>query len=445
MSARDTLSQLQSAQELDQRGSARWSVATRLLFRFCLVYFGLYCLSTQVLQGLIPFSSLEVPDPATRWPVGAIVTWVAVHVFGVKTELVYFSGSGDKTFDWVYAFCLLIFSLLVIALWSLVDRKRQNYIALDKWFRVFLRFCLAGQMFGYGLVKMVPLQMPFPPLTRLIEPFGHFSPMGVLWYSIGAAPAYEIFAGCAELLGGVLLVFPRTVTLGALICLADLTQVFVLNMTYDVPVKLFSFHLVLICLVLLAPDFRRLGRFFFSTRSVEASGRPPLFASAGRNRIALAVQLAFGLLLVCGNAYGSWTAWHEYGGGKTKSPFYGIWEISELTIDGQIKPPLLTDNERWRRAIFEVPSRMAFQRMDDSLARYATGIDVQQGTLTFTKDTDKNWKAEFTFQRPSPTDLLLDGEMDQHQVHMRLELLDAQKFLLLSRGFHWIQEYPFNR
>ena len=76
--------------------------------------------------------------------------------------------------------------------------------------------------------------------------------MGVLWSSIGSSPAYESFAGCAELLGGILLIVPRTTTLGALVCLADMTQVFMLNMTYDVPVKLLSFHLILLSLFLLA-------------------------------------------------------------------------------------------------------------------------------------------------------------------------------------------------
>jgi hypothetical protein len=52
------------------------------------------------------------------------------------------------------------------------------------------------------------------------------------------SPAYESFTGTVELLGGVLLFFPRTTLLGALICLIGAGEVFVLNLTYDVPVKL---------------------------------------------------------------------------------------------------------------------------------------------------------------------------------------------------------------
>ena len=66
-------------------------------------------------------------------------------------------------------------------------------------------------------------------------------------------------------------------------------------------------------------------------------------------------------------------------------------------------------------------------------------------TLVLTKGSDKNWKATFTFQRPTPNRLTLDGEMDGRKTQMQLQLVDRTKFLLLSRGFHWIQEYPLNR
>jgi hypothetical protein len=158
----------------------RWSAATRVAFRFCFVYFSLYCLLTQILTSLVPLPNVDVPDPSTLWPTRQIVTWMAVHLFGVTKPLVYFSGSGDKTFDWVLLFCMLVVSVIATAIWSVLDRKRENYVTLYKWFRLAIRICLAGQMFVYGWAKAVPLQMPFPYLTKLVEPYGNFSPMGVL-------------------------------------------------------------------------------------------------------------------------------------------------------------------------------------------------------------------------------------------------------------------------
>lgn len=85
-----------------------WSFASRVAFHFCCIYFGLFCLTTQILGGLFPIPQVEIPDPAAFPPIRGIVIWAAVHVFGARRQLVYTgSGSGDKTFDWVLAFSLL--------------------------------------------------------------------------------------------------------------------------------------------------------------------------------------------------------------------------------------------------------------------------------------------------------------------------------------------------
>jgi hypothetical protein len=254
-----------------------------------------------------------------------------------------------------------------------------------------------------------------------------------------------MFAGTAEMLGGILLIIPRTAMLGALVCVADMTQVFMLNMTYDVPVKLFSFHLLLMALFLLTPEFHRLADFFFHNRNVMPSTQPQLFKMRRANLIAIVAQIVFGLWMVGTAAYGGWGDWHTYGAGRPKSPLYGIWNVDELSIDGQIRSPLLNDYDRWRRVIFDFPEWMAFQRMDDSFVGCSASINVNDNTLVLKKSSDKNFKGNFTFQRPAPDQLILDGEMGDHKTHMQLHLVDRGKFLLVNRGFHWIQEYPYNR
>jgi hypothetical protein len=115
-----------------------------------------------------------------------------------------------------------------------------------------------------------------------------------------------------------------------------------------------------------------------------------------------------------------------------------------MSIDEQPRPPLLTDSARWRRAIFDFPEGMAFQRLDDSFARYVASVNLPERTLALTKRGDKNWKANFTFQQAGDR-LILDGRMDNHQVHMELQLMDRNSFRLVSRGFHWAQTSPFGR
>ena len=86
--------------------------------------------------------------------------------------------------------------------------------------------------------------------------------MGLLWTFTGASKPYEIIVGSAELIAGFLLIFPRTASFGACIAIVDMLQVFILNMCYDVPVKQYSFHLMISGIILLAPwNFTRWQTF----------------------------------------------------------------------------------------------------------------------------------------------------------------------------------------
>jgi hypothetical protein len=440
------LPQTEPTQSQLQLNIPRWNSAVQIAFRFSMVYLGLYCYATEILPGLFSATGgpgAVMPDGATLWPLRPVIFWTAAHIFHVNAPLSFDinSGSSDCMFGWVMTFCLLMIATVATVVWSLLDRNRENYAGLHKWFWLFVRFALAGRMITYGMVKVIPVQMRYPSLTRLVQPFGTYSPFGVLINSIGAAPAYEIFTGCAMVAGGLLLIVPRTTTFGALISLAAMIQVFMLTMTYDVIAKLLAFNLILLCCFLLAPDVPRLVRFLLLNRATSPSTQVQLFRSVRANRIALAAQIILGLWLV--GVYGnqSWGYWNTVGGGRPLPPLYGIWEVKQMSIDEQPRPPLLTDSTRWRRAIFDYPGRMAFQRLDDSFAPYGASINLPNRTLALTKKDDKNWKASFTFQRPAEDRLILDGRMDNRQVHMELQLTDRNSFLLVSRGFHWIQEF----
>jgi hypothetical protein len=263
-----------------------------------------------------------------------------------------------------------------------------------------------------------------------------------LWASIGASRPYEMFTGFAELTAGVLLFVPRLATLGALLCLADVIEIFALNMTYDVPVKLFSFHLILMSLVLLAPDASRLANVLVFDRTAGPSTQPPLVRSHRGMRIAVIAQLVFGAYLLGMSLYFGAQRWKQFGGGVPKSPLYGIWNVDEMSIDGVIRPPLLTDHDRWRRVTFQTPTTSSFHRMDDTFVTSTAKIDMDGRRLSLKSPT---WSATFAVEQPSADRLILDGDMNGRAMRMQLHLVDRESFLLVNRGFQWIQEYPLNR
>src|ERR1041385_4804177 len=170
-------------------------------------------------------------------------------------------------------------------------------------------------------------------------------------------------------------------------------QVWILNMIYDVGLKQLSFHLILIALLILAPDLRRLINLLVLDRPAPASSVPPLFNLPRAKRIALWSQLAFGAYLL---AMFTSVSLHYYsadgGPGAPKSPLYGIWSVDELAVDGEARPVALNDyDRRWRRVIFDTPESLIVQRIDDSLAHYGATVDTAARTLSLRKGTSQLW------------------------------------------------------
>jgi hypothetical protein len=368
-----------------------------------------------------------------------LVTWVARHVFQVDVTLLA-NGSGDSTFNYVQLFCFLVLAATATLVWSLLDRKRRNYARLHEWLRVLVRLSLATAMVTYGGIKLIPTQFPAPPLDRLLQPFGDASPMGLLWTFIGASKAYQSFSGAAEMLGGLLLIGRRTTLLGALVSIGVVGNVVMLNFSYDVPVKLYSAHLFLMAVFLVAPDLRRLADFFLFNRTPAPAETRPLFRRVWLNRVVMACCAAL-VLYTAGEAlYYSYQSLIA-----PKSPLYGIWNVEEVVIDGQAQRAPALDESRWRRVVFDSPSRLAIQLANQHRIRYNLNLNPQKRLLELTKREDPKWKSTLSYERLGADRLVLAGKLDGRQVRVSLRLDAKPDFLLVNRGFHWINEYPFNR
>ncbi|GGL34811.1 DoxX family protein [Nocardia jinanensis] len=428
----------------------RWPWPARFAFRFGVVYCLLFCVMIgQVLFVFTGFVHRFLPDTAPMWPLlgtEPLLKWVGQTVFGVDVQLNRLSGSGDQAIIWVMVFSALVVAVAAAVLWSVLDRRRLAYPRAAAWFLTGLRLCVAGQMLFYGIAKAVPTQMPPPPLSALIQPYGQFSPMAVLWLQVGSAPVYEILLGVAELAAGLLLLVPRTATLGAMLGVVSMAQVFVLNMTFDVPVKILSFHLLVFSLVLLAPQARRFADFFVLARRAEPAVQPPLFVSRRAERIAGPAQAAIGVWLVAGVAVFGWFSWQDYGGGAPKPELYGLWEVTEFRIDGHPVPPLLTDETRWQRLVVETEGTVTWQRMDGALVTAPAQFDGPAHTLTVTgppgPDAADTPIATFTYTRPEPGVLRLNGQLADRPVTIDLRATDPAAFRLNGPRFHWVQEFP---
>lgn len=419
-----------------------WHLARRMAFRFTFAYFLLYNLPFPL--GVLPFTASPAQWYESLWQ--AIVPWAGKHLLRLTNPITIFSnGSGDTTYDYVKVLCFLTLAAGATGVWSLLDRKRRNYEQLHQWLRILIRFVLAAAMIGYGAYKAIKSQFPDPSLDRLLQPIGDASPMGLLWTFMGASTPYNVFAGLAEMLGGVLLVWRRTTTLGGLVCIGVLANVFMLNMSYDVPVKLYSFHLLVMAVFLTVPDLRRLADLLLFNRRVEPVAFSPLFTRKWLNRAALILPPVVGLYLVGSALFDSYGVYKVDTDPAKKSPLRGIWFVDEFTVNGEVRPPLVTDDMRWQRVVFDYSERLGIQFMSGSRQPFLQQLDGEKQTLTLGKRDDPDWKAEFAVATLEPNLMRLEGQFNGLQIRARLRRTDESQFRLTNRGFHWINEYPFNR
>jgi hypothetical protein len=282
--------------------------------------------------------------------------------------------------------------------------------------RLLLRAALALAMIGSGIVRLLPVQMPPVRPLDLLQRLGELTQGELLRTILGAAPVFQSFTGLAALVGGVLLLFPRTTLAGALLCAANLGMAVTLAFCYDLPSKLYVSSLFLLSLLLVAPDLRRLIDLFFLDRAVEPAEAPP---AAGGWPGRLLPLLGAGVIV-----WGAIVAvprlvqLHP-----PQPPLYGVWAVEELTVDGEES----ADPRRWRYAVFQDPGALDVELQIGSRRRYPLALDMARKTMTLGR------RARFTFQEPEEGVLVLDGRLDGRRTHAKL-----RRVLISSPWFHWI-------
>jgi uncharacterized membrane protein YphA (DoxX/SURF4 family) len=420
---------------------APWSPLKLYSFRYIFIFFTLIILPFPLsvipwIGGLTEFYSDLYPP---------LVDWVGTNLLGIADPIVHeVTGSGDTLYDWVWYLVLILLTVLIGTIFTVADRHRKQYERLYGWFLLILSYYLAYIMFSYGIGKLFHLQFPEPGLSRLFNTYGQSSPMRLVWTFMGASATYTIFAGASETIAGIWLLIRRTRTVGALVAFGVMFNVFMLNMSYDIPVKLFSFQLVVISIYIAARHWRRLYAFFFTEQAVPAPATRSLVASKTGWWVLVAIQVLFGGFVIISGVIGSLESRKQYGAERVKSPLYGVYNVDHFLMNGDTLPDRLSNTDRWKRVIFDYPNYATTTKMNDHQSGIGVEIDTTAQTITFKTQTGTRKEHLFTYER-SEEHLLLKGIMHADTLEVHLKPYDLSRFGLLNRGFHWVNEVPYNR
>lgn len=371
-----------------------------------------------------------------------ILKWLG-ELIGVDGRLEFFStGSGDTTMAYLTLVLLLGVTVIGTVLWSILDRKRPSYNQLFYWFIVILRMFLIFFMLTYGFVKIFKTQFPGPSLHRLLQPLGEMSPMGLAWTYMGHSEGFNLFVGSMEVLGGLLLIPRRTQTLGAFITMGVMTQVVMMNFFYDIPVKLFSLHLVLMAFVIFMADWKRFSQVFLRNQTAVHLDYYQVSTDPHYKSLIFWFKIIVATCIIGLMSWQGHTREYTYGDKREKPKLYGIWEAHTVIKNGEEVPPLITDASRWRYLIIDQKGRATIKYMTDKSIWY--DFEIEKENLFIYRKVDSTKKHSFTYNHKD-TLLNLKGIFYKDTLDVQLKALDLSIFELTNRGFHWINETPYNK
>jgi hypothetical protein len=149
--------------------------------------------------GYLPWTGWFEEAYYGAWQTAAL--WIGRHVFHLRQMPVDPDLGGDMTVHWLRLLAMVSVAVLAAVVWTLLDRKRTEYRRLHEALRLPLRYILGFTMFNYGMIKVIQSQFIVLFFSRLQQPYGDLSPMGLLWTFMSYSAPYNVFTGAAEALG----------------------------------------------------------------------------------------------------------------------------------------------------------------------------------------------------------------------------------------------------
>ena len=435
--------------DVAEAAPAVWPAWQRIAFRFFCIYFLLQVEPWDWFR-LIPGVSLLLRpyDLAMDWAVRA----GNARFFHIRDTLVPVNGSGDTSYAYARLCLLLSIAAIGCVIWSVLDRRRPNYQRLSFWLRTIVRYYVAAAALSYGIIKLFMLQMYFPTISQLATPLGDLLPMRFAWLFIGYSGPYQIFSGAMETVAGLLLLYKRTITAGLFAATGAFMNVVMINLAYDVPVKLYASHLLFSCLFLLAFDAPRLVRFLVLNRVT-----PPTNAWEWPYRLpwqrwgGLAVKVFLLYQILWGPLQMSVTRYRAGKRAVATGPFRpGVYDVRSYVVNGDTISAASADTLRWRDVIFDNESAGSVNTRDQVFwQRYRRGYfryrpDTTSHTAAVWKIStiprDSTYLFRMRYEVPDTMTVRLFAKIRDDSV--RVELVRVPRhFQLTERQFHWLSEY----
>ncbi|MCX8525341.1 hypothetical protein OF897_15590 [Chryseobacterium formosus] len=206
------------------------------------VFFGVFCLQFILFFPLSFLSDFQLK--ISQFVFGDFTQFLLDIIFNKRNNRI------DYSSDSCSMLILMIVLLITSAIFSFLIKKRwtKRFLLITEYVCVIY---ISIILIKYGIDKIFKTQFPEPESNILFTRFGNLDKDILFWSTIGTSKIYNIITGSIEIFSGILLLLKRSQFLGLLLAIVCFSQILIINISFDISVKLFSLILLLMNIFLL--------------------------------------------------------------------------------------------------------------------------------------------------------------------------------------------------
>ncbi len=365
--------------------------------------------------------------------------FIGLYFLNTKVEIdLINNGSGDTTFHYAQLITFTILSIILAIIWCILNQNKSQSNSLYYLLTTLSRYFLAFQLFDYGVAKIFNLQFSPFDLVKITKTFGESSPMGLAWAFFGYSKWYKIFIGVLEI-SSILLLFRKTITIGAIISFIITLQIMAINYFYDIPLKILSTTLFLLSLSLLSNNLNSIFRFLIYKKNQSLKIISYVtYENKFLNKFKSILKFLIISYTMTNSVLSQWKIKNSIDNLQYNHPLYGVYTVTRY-ITGL---DTILDNNykvlKWNQVIFDNNEIATIKFNNDSIAKYYTKIDTINNSIELYQEPEK-MEYFFNYNIIESDSLYFNGTIKVLFVKNKISNE------LMSRGFHWINEYPYNK
>ena len=369
----------------------------RRFFQFPLTFFGLIVLFFPMTWNVLAFQS----------SITEFIFLPIVELFIPESDL-----TSDAKGLYVLVGILLGISLIIHGFF--LRMKAEKFNRTMSILRTASVFFLSALLLKYGADKLFKAQFYLPEPNLLYTPIGKLDKDILFWSTMGTSYEYNLFMGVMEIIPGLMILFSSTRKLGLIIATGVFLNVFAINLSFDISVKLLSFILLMMSIYLVYP-------FLFNTKENEKT-----YASIKPKWI---TAVLLGLIFI--ESIGPYLLRGNFNDDLSSRPImHGAYTVTHQNFT---EGNSLFGN-KIKRVFIHRDGYMIFQFENDEMADFALEIDQARQIMILTDYSDSKQKLGYRYNRNLK---MLVLQNTNGTTIISTKAVPWRNLPALQRQFHW--------